>query len=229
MESYELLGHQIVNELMGQAAPAAAAKPGTFDPTFLINAAAELAQGGANAYQSSQNADAARKAAATASQHAIASDIAWANAEQMLDIANQSKDPTKIAPAQALATSMQAASMAAGAGLSADAVAARVQAAQTAATNAASASVAAPSDIAKASMVRAWQKVASQVISGSTSGAALTPAQAAANAAAISKLGGHGGSSFLTKMYGGVPLYGLVLGGMGILVGGVLLVKALRK
>lgn len=226
MESYELLGNQIVHELLGDAAPAA--KPGSFDPTFLINAASELAQGGANAYQSSQNADAAKKAAATASQHAITSDISWANAEQMLDITNQSKDPAKIAPAQALATSAQAASMTAGVGLSPDAVATRVAAAQTAATNAAQASLATPSDIAKAAMMRAWQKVAAQVISGSTTGAA-TPAQAAANAAAIAKLGGHGGSSFLTAMYGGVPLWGILLGGTGILVGGVLLVKALRK
>ncbi len=52
MESYDVLGSRIVSELLGDAAPAA--KPGSFDPTFLINAASELAQGGANAYQSSQ-------------------------------------------------------------------------------------------------------------------------------------------------------------------------------
>ena len=218
MNAYELLGQQMVSEVMGQTPPA---KPG-FDAQFGINAAAELLSRGIATHE---NKEAAKKAAAdskSAGDRAIQADVAWANAEVMLETANLSKDPQKIAAAQFLVQNAQQTSMAATMGMPTDALARRISAANDAAKKAAEASYGSPANAGLKAAMNAWAKIAAAV----SSFAAQQPGGALALQQA-----GQGGSflDFMKRKYGGVPVWGWTVGGAGAATGLILLVKSLRK
>ena len=219
--AYEILGAQIVNEVTG-IPPVVGAGPG-LDPQFGINAAAELISRGISTHQAKEEAK--QKSAATAAQleRAIAADVAWANAEVMLETASASKDPQKIAAAQSLASSSQSAAAIVGIGLAPEASAQRITKAQDTAKKAAEASYADPKNLGKAAAMRAWQKVASAVVTST--------AQAPGGEQAL-QLANVGGTSFLDVMrrrYGGVPVWGWAVGGLGLTFGLTLFIRALRK
>jgi len=218
-DNYEILGRQIVNELVGDAG-----KPGAFDPSFLINAAAEITERGVQYKQDQDAASKAAKDVAARTQRAITADAAWAGAEATLDLAQQSGNAQQIASAQALAQAAAASALASGVGLPQDAIDKRVAAAQDGAKKAAQDSLSAPSDAAKAAKMRAWQKVA---ISAASAPATPSPASTAMVPAGG---GGHmraagGGENIFTKSYGGVPGWGWALGGAGVLTGLILLLR----
>ena len=217
--NYEVLGAQIVSEMMG----ADPAKPG-FDAAFGINAAAELLSRGVNTYQNQEDAKKNKAANEAALARALQADVGWANAEVMLAQANQSKDPQKIAAAQAICQNAQSASMVAGSGLSPESMAKRLDTANDMAKQAAEKSFATPSNPGFAAAMQAWQKVASAV--------SMLTAQAPGGSMALELAKQRGGSSFLDAMkkkYAGVPLGGWLI---GVPVAGgliALIVRALRR
>ena len=216
MDAYELLGQQMVNEVMGADAPPA--KPG-FDAQFGINAAAELLSRGIATHE---NKEAAKKAAAdtkAAGDRAIQADVAWANAEVMLETASNQKDPQKIMAAQMLAQSAQQAALSAGIGMPTEALARRISAANDAAKKAAEASYAASSNPGLKAAMNAWAKVAAAV--------STQAAQSAAGNQAL--ILASGGGNFLTKKYGPLPLWGWGVAGLGTATVLGLVVKMLRK
>ncbi len=226
MDPFEVLGEQIVGEATGRSFVGASGsgfgQSGGFDSSFLINAASELAQRGVNEYQSNEASNKSKSEVAAQLNKALAADANWASAEAMLELANQSHDPSRVAPAQALQMSAMNAAMSAGAGLPPDAVGKRVAAAQDAANKAAQDSLANPKDSLKAATMRGWQKVVSAAASSG----------GAAGAAALAKGGGKfggGGGNWLTAKFGPMPVWGWGLTTIGVVVGGVLLVKALRR
>lgn len=223
METFELLGEQIVKEVDGGE------EIGAFDPTFLVNAAAGLAQGGVAAAQAKQAEDKTNKDSAAALSKSMTADASWADAETQLDLAQQSKDQTRIAAAQSLQSSTMMAALQAGQAVTGDAVAKRVQAAQDAQKKAAQDSLSNPKDGAKAARMRAWQKVAAAVVSGA---GPVATQQAAAMSAASDKHEheGKGGSpSFFTKQVAGLPVWGWGVGLLTLGTGTFFLVRALRK
>jgi len=216
MSDYDVLGKQIVSEL--ESAEILGASFGGFDVASLFNAAGEIVNKGID-YKQSQDAAAKTKAdQGTALAKAIAADAAWANAEQVLDIANQSKDANRIAAAQALQQSDSSEAMNAGTSQDSDSTSKRVEAAQNALNNASQNSVSNPNDKAKAALVRAWQKVVSR--------AAVAPS---GGGNPLSHFGGSGGTSWFTKVHGGIPTWGWMAGGAVTLTGLILLIRALRK
>ena len=211
MENIEVLGAQIVNELMG-------ADAGGLTPQFGINAAAELLNRGVTTYEQKEAAkkEAANQAAALA--RALATDISWANAEVMLEQANTSKDAQKISAASSLRQSAETNAMSARIGLSDDSERKRQQAADDMAKQSAEKSFAQPGNAGLAAAMRAWQKVSSA--RGLGAGGALT------------RYTGGGGGSFLDAMkkkYAGIPLAGWLVGVPVITFGLWKLVKSLRK
>ncbi len=191
---------------------------GAFDWGSVINTAAEAANKGVQ-YDAQKKAE--QKVASdsnVAAQKAITADAAWASAEQQLDLATQSHDMGRIAPAQALASQTMAAAMAAGAGLSADAQGKRVGAAQKAASAAAQAALSAPADAAKGALSRAWQKVTSGAIASGGTGTLD-----------LSKHGGGAGGNWLTSVHGGLPVWGWGIGGVTAVTLLALIIRALRR
>lgn len=207
-EDYEVLGEQIVNDLMGAGAG--------LDSGFLVSAASELAARGVNTYQEKQAADKVKADA----QKAISADNVWASAEANADIASQGKDAQKITTTRALADAAARDADVAASGLTPDGVTMRCAAANASAKLAAENSSAATKDVAKAALMRAWQKIAAKCSSSASGSGALS---------AFGGGGAGGGSSFLTKMHAGIPTYGWILGGGVVLTGGILLIKSLRK
>jgi hypothetical protein len=213
-DAFEILGETIVAEVAG--APASGFGGG-FDSSFLINAASEVAQRGVTTVEQKQAAERSAKDVAAQLQRAIAADAAWASAEQLLDLASQSRDPTRVAAATSLAQSTSAEASGASAGLTPEAVGKRVSAATAASKQAAQDSLAAPGDPAKAALVRAWQKVAAR--------AAVGPQVPGGFGGAGPGHGGALGGSFLGKMYGGVPVWGWGIGGVAIFGGLFMLLR----
>jgi hypothetical protein len=223
-ENYEILGRYREADLVGHAHPdlnsmmigATAGAPGMFNWGTLIDAAAEAAQQGVT-YKQQQDAAAASASATSASVgQSIATDAAWANAETQLALAQQGGNAQAIAAAQQIASSMAGASAAKGAGLTGDAAAKRVAAAQDASNKAAQASLAAPSDKTAAARMQAWQKVLAGVMSGG--------AGSSSSSGAMVKFKGESESA-LMKKFGGVPVWGWGVAGLGILTGIVILAR----
>jgi len=210
MDPMEILGDAIAKEALG------------FDYGALISAAAEVSKEGVAAGQKKQADDKAAKDSAAAAQKSIAADANWANAEQQLDLAQQSKDAGKIAAAQTLQSNAMSAAVSAATGLSPDAAGKRVAAATAASTKAAQDSLANPKDAGKAAFMRAWQKVAS----AATSGAAASGVSST-DIAKIKEQNSHGDGNFLTKMHAGIPTWGWMVGGAGVALGVFLLVRSL--
>jgi hypothetical protein len=190
-------------ELLGAAA---ASSGGGFNWGTLVDAAAEAAKQGVTYAEQKKADDAAAKNASAAALKAIAADSAWASAEQTLDIARQSGDQGRIAPAQALQVQAMQAAQAAGAGLSADAQAKRADAAQKALRDASTAALNAPGDQVKQALSRAWQKVVTSTPAPSTGSSGD-----AGSALALSRHGG--GESWFTKKTAGLPTGVWVIGG----------------
>jgi hypothetical protein len=136
--SYEILGAKIVSELTG-ADPAPA---GGLNAQFGINAAAELLTRGLATAEAKSAEKKSAAASEAATNKALSADVNWANAEVMLETANLSKDPQKIAAAQSLQMSAMAAAQSAGAGLTPDGAAKRIETANAMAKQAAEASLA---------------------------------------------------------------------------------------
>ena len=220
-QNIEVLGQQIVGEMIAAERTAVGAGPG-LDAQFGINAAAELLNRGVNTYQAKEEEKKNQAAQKVALANALAADVSWANAEVMLEQANLSKDPQKIMAAQSLAGSAASAAMSAGAGLSADSSAARVKAANDMAKQAAERSFADPKNAGLSAAMRAWQKVA-------TAAAQQTSGMPGGDAA-LARVGAGGGfMAAMRKRYLGVPLGGWLV---GVPVAGgliALVVKALRK
>src|SRR5262245_20502853 len=100
MDAFEVLGQTIVKQATGGVLVVGdAPKSGGFDSSFLISAASELAQRGVDQYQSSEADKKTKADQAVQVTKAIAADANWASAEATLDIANQSHDASRIAPA----------------------------------------------------------------------------------------------------------------------------------
>lgn len=197
---------------------------GAFDWSSLISAASEAANTGVQ-YKASQDASAAaNKTSAIALSKATAADANWANAEQQLDLATQSKDQSRIVPAQALQSQALQAALAAGAGLSAVDQGKRVIAAQGAAQTAATAALNSPGDTAKQSLSRAWQKVLATAINPAAAGAMTGPGGKGGKAGGK---GGAAGASWFTTVHGGLPGYAWLIGGAVTTTGLVLLLRAL--
>ena len=214
---WDILGRQVVRdlEMLGAGGP-------SFDWSTLINAGAEAASKGIE-YKQAQDAASASSADMSArGKKAIAADQAWADAETTLALAQQSKDPAKIAAAQNLASAMQTAAVAAGAGLTSDAADKRLAAAQDMATKAAQAALANTSSGAAQAKMTAWQKVLSSVAAGGAS------ASSSAASTAMVPHAGHGGGNFFTQKLGPLPVWGWGLVGVGTL-GGIALLLRRRK
>lgn len=209
-DEMEILGAQVVRELVG-------ADGGGLDLNFALNAAGEVAQRGVNMYQQEEAKKKADAAAAAALTRALAADVAWADAEEMLDLVKKSGDAQRIAAAQSIAQAADAAAMQAGAGMPQSAIDKRVSAAQENATKAAREAL---SDANKQSKMRAWQKVAARAGFG---GMSMSPS----GKGGLSRSASSG--NFFTRQYGGVPVWGWGLGAAGVLTGTILLVRALRK
>lgn len=213
MAMTDRMAQTILGELIGDG-------PGAgFDSSFLINAASELAQRGVNTYQDDQKKKKSAAEVAVQLQKAISADATWASAEQMLDLAKGDKQ--RVAAAQLLQQQAMQAAAQVGMGLPADAAQKRVQAANDAAAKAAQAALVSPGDPVKQASMRAWQKVAAQVPS-------LSVALAPSGAGAMS-FGGHGGGNILTKVVGGLPVWGWGAIGIGATTAIVVIVKALKK
>lgn len=209
----------MMDEILGEGAPAASSDSSSWLTTAL-SAAGELGQKGLQ-YQQSKNADASDKSKLDKS---IQADIAWANAEAVLDLAQQSKDATKIAAAQALQGGAFSTAVTTAQGLTSGSASKRTAAAQAAAATAAQDALQNSTDLAKQAKMRAWQKVAA--VAGA--GGQATPADLAA-AKKDEKAKKGGGGNFLTAYYGGLPVYGWAIGGLTITTGLVLLVRSLRS
>lgn len=215
-QQIEVLGAQIVREL---SSPVVGAGP-TLDAGFGINTAAELLNRGVNTYQAQEDAKKSAAAQAAGLAKAISADVSWANAEVMFTQAQQSKDSQKIAAAQSIAGSAQAAAMSAGAGLNADSQAKRQQAANDMARQAAEKSFAQPGNAGLAAAMNAWQKVAAAISSGMGSGGGMVPYRGG---------GGGGFMEAMGKRYGGIPLGGWLIGTPIVGFGLWKLFKAIRR
>jgi len=200
---YEV-GDRVWDELMGADG---------LDAQFGVNAASELLSRGLATYDKQK---ASEETAAKLDQ-AKAADVAWAEAEERLNLALQSKPPdaARVEAAQVLAQTMSQAAASTGMGLPPDATAKRCAAAQAAVAAAAKAAGKDPSKLAR---VKAWQKVAAACSSGTS----LQPGAGAHHAPSSQP-------SFFTKVHAGLPTWGWMVGGAAILTGGVLLIRALRK
>ena len=212
----------MMDEILGDAAPAADTGASGWLSTAL-SAAGELGQKGLQ-YQQSNKASADDKSKLDKS---IQADIVWANAEAVLDLAQQSKDATKIAAAQALQGGAFSTAVTTAQGLTSGSASKRTAAAQAAATTAAQDALQNSTDLAKQAKMRAWQKVAA--VAGA--GGQATPADLAAakKDEKDEKAKKGGGGNFLTAYYGGLPVYGWAIGGLTITTGLVLLVRSLRS
>jgi hypothetical protein len=216
-QNIEVLGAQIVSEMMG-------ADAGGLTPQFGINAAAELLNRGVATYEQKEAEKKSAAAQQVALANALSADISWANAEVMLDQANQTKDPQKIMAAQALDSQAAGAAMTAGAALNADSSAKRVKQAQDMAKQAAEKSLADSKNAGLASAMRAWQKVASAAIQQTS--------QMPGGDMALARTRGAGGGSFMDAMrskFLGIPVGGWLIGVPALGIGGTLLFKALRR
>lgn len=213
----EILGDQILAEVSGDDGPSTG-----FNPDFLINAAAELTKRGVSEYQTREANEKTKKDSAAALARAIAADANWANAEALLDIATQSKDASRIAPAKALQQSAQQAARNAGASLSSDGQNQRISAAQSAADKAATEALGAPSDTLKQARMRAWQKVVTAAMVSNA------PASKGGDADIIPSKQ-HGSGNFLMKAAGPLPVWGWGVVGLTALAGVGVLVKLIRK
>lgn len=222
MDPYSVLGDVIVKEATTGGpfvVGAGGFGGGGFDSSFLINAAAELAQRGVNTYETGEAEK--KSSAATAAQltKAISADANWASAEAMLDLANQGRDVARIAPAQALQSAAMSNAMSVGSGLPADAAAKRAAAAQEAANKAAQDALSNSKDTLKQATSRAWQKVAQAVASGGGS-----------SGGPLAHFGGKGGGgNWLTKQFGPMKTWQWGLTGVGVVVGAIVVVKLLRR
>jgi hypothetical protein len=226
MDPFLVLGNTIVEQATRRPFVVGAGGSGFggssgFDSSFLINAAAELAQRGVNQYESSEQDKKTQAATIVQLNKAIAADAQWAGAEAMLDLANQSKDPSRVAPAQALQMAAMSSAMSVGAGLSGDAASKRAASAQDAANKAAQEALASPKDSLKQATMRGWQKVMASAIS---SGAMVPGAHGGPG-----KFGGAGGGNWLTAKFGPMPVWGWGLTAVGVVVVGTLVVKSLRR
>ncbi len=179
-----------------------------FDPTMLVNLAAEAANRGIDYAEQKKAGEqaAADKAKAEGAdreklERAKVADQALASALTTLDLSKQSKDEQKIVAAQAVADVAASAAASAGAGLSYDALAKRTDAVTAAMKKAADESLSSPKDVRKAARLRAWQQVAQRV-------AAAAPAAQPMGAPS----GGFG--EWLTRRHAGVPTWGWGLGGL---------------
>lgn len=221
MDPFEILGQTIVNQATGRRVigDGGFGSGSGFDSSFLINAASELAQRGVNTYEDEQKKQKAQADAQAQLAKAITADANWASAEAMLDLANQAKDPSRIAPAQALQSSAASKAASVGVGLPTDAVAKRVAAAQDAANKAAQDALASPKDTLKQATMRAWQKVAAQA--GALSAGPLAPSGGTHG-------GGHHGN-WLTKQWGPMPVWGWGLTAVGVVGVGALVVHLVRR
>jgi hypothetical protein len=221
--NYEVLGAQIVRELMGEA-PIVGAGP-QLDAQAGISAAAELISRGVNTYQAKEDAKKSAAAQQVATANALSADISWANAEVMLETANNSKDPQKIMAAQSLASTAAAGAMSAGMSLSTEAAAKRISAANEMAKQAAEKSYANPKNVGLAAAMRAWQKVSAAAMQQTSQ------LPGGSNALELARLSGGGGGFLdaMKKKYAGIPLGGWLIGVP--VTGGLiaLIVKALRR
>ena len=204
----EVIGAQIVNEMVGEEAK----RPG-FDAQFGINAAAELLSRGVNTYQNQEETKKRDALEKTSIANALQADVAWANAEVMLEQANKSKDEQKIAAASVLASSMASAASGAGAALSPVGAAKRISSANDMAKQAAERSFAAPQNVGLAAAMRAWQKVAAAA-------ASQTASMPGGSTALELARQGSGGLGFLSRRVGPFSVGGWLIavpaGGVGL-------------
>lgn len=224
MDAFEMLGATIVKEATGRGGAVMLGDSNPFDLTSLIDAASELSKKGVSAYESSQAADKKKKDQATYLNKAVAADAAWADAEQQLDLAKQSNNAAQIAAATALQQQASADAMNAGYSLDPDTVSKRVAAAQKAAKAAAQDSMANPGNAPKAALMRAWQKVASRASVSPSSGGGGGGGGGGGLAH-----GGGSGTSWLTKHWGPLPVYGWIGVGVGTIAVGALIVHLARR
>lgn len=207
---------EIIGELEIVLGDGEAKKP-AFDPTFLVNAAAELANRGVSyglekkAYEDTQRDDAA------SSLKAIAADNTLALSEAAFDRA-PSSDATRIAKDAAYMASDEAAQ-----NLSAGAQSLRLVAANKALQAAAQAAQKAPKDPAAQARLRAWQKVVARVRGAGGGGAASASAALAQTPIKIEE------PSFFMAVRAGLPTWGWFgIGGL-VLAAGTTAVVMLRK
>lgn len=220
-QDYEILGRSHGASAIGAATPDAP-KAGSFNWGTLIDAGAEAAQQGIN-YKQQQDAAAANAGAqAVKATKAIAADVAWANAEVQLAMAQKAGNAQAVTAAQNIASTMANASASTGAGLTGDAADKRIAAAQDAANKAAQASLAAPNDMTAAARMQAWQKVLAGVMAGGSGTTALVP-----SSGPMPKYEAKGGNVF-TKKLGGVPVWGWTAAAVGV-TGVVVMLLRRRK
>lgn len=205
---YDILGQQVVAEVMGEG--------GKLDAQFGINAVAELASRVANTVESKKADEQAKKDADAKLRAVTNADVAWANAEAALAVAQ----PDQKAAAQVLVQSAQTAALAAGMGLSAELQQKRLLQAQKAAADAAQASLKDPSHKVKAATMAAWQKIVAAIAQQALSQPAST---------ALTTTTPTPGQNFFTRQYGGVPVWGWAVGGTALVGGIYLVVRALKR
>lgn len=232
-------------EILGNLAQIIGDTGGGIDTSFLINAASELAQHGAQEYKSSEQKKASAADIEAKSSAVIAADAqatnACAQASYAAMVAKDSAalaavnpalsskaqaDQAALAAAQAACAQAISAEDVASAGLPPEAAAKRVKAANDAAQKAVSASLSA-AQAAAAAPNDQGKKAAAQLAAARAQAAQATATKAAAGQIAglppgSAPLPPHGKPSFFTKMVGPLPVYGWGLvgvGGAGILYG----------
>ena len=210
---------QSQDEVEGMMSEALGEEGGGFDYGMIVPAVSELVQKGVQTYQTQEKAKKATADDKARLDKAIAADAAWAQAETTLDLAQASpvKDASKIAAAQVVQSGAFGQAVQSGVGLTPESAGKRAAAAQKAARDAASDALASPSDATRQARMRAWQKVAAVAAAGG----GLGPG-------ALAQRPTESGS-FLTRYYAGIPVWGWGVGGVLVLTGGVLLLRALRK
>ncbi len=204
MSEFEVLGNVVAAEAVGE--------DGGLNAQFGINAASELLSRGVATYEKKKADDEAKRNDETKLQNAIAADVAWANAETMLNLAQPAQKPS----AQVVAQSAMSTALAAGSGLSDASAQKRLASAQKAASDAAKSSYADSKSQAKSAAMKSWQKIAATLASGggssSSSSKSLVPSMAN-----------------LHKGLGNIPTWGWVAGGVVVAGGLYLIVRAMRK
>ncbi len=244
---FDLLGDQLLQEIGADPAPS------SFDPSFLVNMAAELTNRGVSAYQSSEAqkntaAEVASKAAsaialdnaATQADYIAMLSAAQAASAQSTALVDSSKSDAAAAAVASAEMDRMAAdqaiaeAVAAGAGMPAESTTKRLKAAQDAVTTATKAAQAANSAATKAStdltkrsaaQAAAFKVKAAQATVSRIASGAVKPGSNVAMVSATS----HSGSSFLTKVHAGIPTWGWMAGGTLTLTGLGLLIRSLLK
>lgn len=203
---FEILGHQITREVMGD-----------FDASFLVQTASELAQKGIQAKQASDIQAKTTQSDIDAANKAVKADIDAVNACAALEIAQKSS-PASVPAKQAAATQATQMQDQAAAGLSPNAAAKRLAAAQSEAKKATDTWSSNPSSVSAAAFAHCWTATVAKA-----QGAGVSPQALAAAQAALGPAGGpHGGGepSFYKKMIGPLSVWQWGAVGLGVVAVG---------